>query len=73
MLKKSSEKLRAKFPSTTPSCSMLKIALLDDAFSEVFFNRKQAQWKVNHCGKKKRKGEKGKAKKNFQKLKSLKK
>ena len=34
--KKLSEKLRAKFPATTPGCSMLKIARLDDAFSEVF-------------------------------------
>ena len=31
--------------------------------SQKFFNRKQAQWKVNHCSKKKGKGEKGKAKK----------
>ena len=31
--------------------------------SQKFFNRKQAQWKVNHCRKKKRKGEKRKAKK----------
>ena len=36
MLKKLSEKLRAKFPATTPGCSMLKIARLDDAFLEVF-------------------------------------
>ena len=36
MLKKLSEKLRAKLPATTPGCSMLKIACLDDAFSEVF-------------------------------------
>ena len=36
MLKKLSEKLRAKFPATTPGCSMLKIAHVDDAFSEVF-------------------------------------
>ena len=36
MLKKLSEKLGAKFPATTPGCSMLKITLLDDAFSEVF-------------------------------------
>ena len=42
VLKKLSEKLRAKFPATTPGCFMLKIARLDDAFSEVF-NRKQAQ------------------------------
>ena len=31
MLKKLSEKLRAKFPATTPGCSMLKIPRLDDA------------------------------------------
>ena len=36
MLKKLSEKLRAKFPATTPGCSMLKIARLDDTFSEAF-------------------------------------
>ena len=36
ILKKLSEKLRAKFPATTPGCSMLKIAHLDDAFSEAF-------------------------------------
>ena len=36
MLKKLSEKLRAKFPATTPGCFMLKIARLDDPFSEVF-------------------------------------
>ena len=29
-------KLRAKFPATTPGCSMLKFARLDDAFLEVF-------------------------------------
>ena len=31
--------------------------------SQKFFNGTQAQWKVNHCSKNKRKGEKGKAKK----------
>jgi len=31
MLKKLSEKLGAKFPATTPSCSMLKIGHLDDS------------------------------------------
>ena len=35
----SSEKLGAKFPATTRSYSMVKIASLDDAFSE-FFERK---------------------------------
>ena len=33
MLKKLSEKLGAKFPATTPGCSMLKITCLDDALS----------------------------------------
>ena len=36
--------------------------------SQKFFNRKQAQWKVNHCSKNKRKGEKGKAKKKIPKI-----
>ena len=36
MLKKMSEKLGAKFPVTTPGCSKVKIARLDDAFLEVF-------------------------------------
>ena len=34
--KVASEKLRAKFPATTPGCSMLKFVRLDDAFLEVF-------------------------------------
>ena len=36
MLKKLSEKLTAKFPATTPDCSMVKISCPDDAFLEVF-------------------------------------
>jgi len=36
MLKKLSEKLRVKFPATTHGYSMVKIARLDDAFSEYF-------------------------------------
>ena len=36
MLKKMSEKLGAKFPATTPGCSMVKIVCLDDTFLEVF-------------------------------------
>ena len=36
MLRDLSEKLRAKFPATTPGYSMAKNAHLDDAFSEVF-------------------------------------
>ena len=45
---------------------MLKFARLDDAFLEVFY-RKQAQEKVNHCSKKKTKGEKRKAKNKISK------
>ena len=36
MPKKLSEKLRAKSPASTPACSMLKSARLNDAFLEVF-------------------------------------
>ena len=36
MLQKLSEKLRAKFPATSRSYSMVKIAGLDDVFLEVF-------------------------------------
>ena len=36
MLKKLGEKLRAKFHMTTHGCPMVKIACLDDAFSELF-------------------------------------
>ena len=36
MLKKLSKKLGAKFPATTRSYSMVKIARLDGAFLEVF-------------------------------------
>ena len=36
MLRNLSEKLRAKFPVTTLSYSVVKIACLDDAFSEIF-------------------------------------
>ena len=36
MLRNLNEKLAAEFPATTISYSMLKIARLDDAFSEFF-------------------------------------
>jgi len=36
MLKKLSEKLGAKFPATTPGCSIVKFARFDDAFLKVF-------------------------------------
>ena len=56
MPKKSGEKLTAKFPATTWSYSMVKIACVSVAFGEVSFICKQAQEKVNHCSKNKRKG-----------------
>jgi len=36
VLKKLIEKLRARFPATTPGCSIVKIARLNDAFLKVF-------------------------------------
>ena len=42
MLKKVSEKLRAKFPAAIRGDSMVNIAHIDDAFLEDF-NYKQAQ------------------------------
>ena len=36
MLKTLSEKLRAKFPATTPGYSIVRIVRLDDAFLEFF-------------------------------------
>ena len=56
MLKKLSEKLREKFPATTPGCFMLKVAHLDDAFSEVFWP--QASPVEGQSLQQKRKGEK---------------
>ena len=37
MLKKLSEKFGAKFPATTPGCSMLKVTRLNDTFSDLSF------------------------------------
>ena len=71
MLKKLSEKLGAKFPATTPGCSMLKFAQLDDAFSEVFLTASKPSRRSITAAKKKKKGEKGKAKKNSKNRKAL--
>ena len=32
-----SEKLRPKFPATTPSCSIVKIGRLDDSSLDIFY------------------------------------
>ena len=71
MLKKLSEKLGAKLPATTPEYSMLKITGLDDAFSEVFLTASKPSRRSITAAKKKRKGEKGKAKKNSKNRKAL--
>ena len=71
MLKKLSEKVGAKFPATTHGYSMV-ICPSQRRFLGSFFNCKQAQQKANHCSKKKRKGEKGKAKKKMSKIEKLK-
>ena len=71
MLKKWSEKLRSKFAATTPDCSMVKVARLDDAFVEVLLpqaNPVEGQ-SLQQKGRKRRKR---KGQKIFQKSKGLK-
>ena len=46
MLKKMSEKLRAKFLASTPGCSMVKIGCLKDALLGVFFNHKPSRTSI---------------------------
>ena len=47
MLKKLSEKHRAKFPATTHGYSMVKFARLDDAFLEVLLTAsKPNRWPI---------------------------
>ena len=62
MLKKLSEKLRAKFPATTPGCSMVIIDRLDDSFLEVFLTASKPSKSSILAAK--RKEDKGKRKKN---------
>ena len=63
MLKKMSDKVRAKFPATTPSFSMVKIGCLNDSFLEVFLTSSKPSRKSitaakskDTCNEKKRKG-----------------
>ena len=69
MFEKLSEKLGAKFPATTPGCSILKIARLDDAFSEVFLTASKPSRRpitaAKRREKEKKKGEKKKNTQNF--------
>ena len=71
MLKMLSEKLRAKFPATTPGCPMLKIACLDDAFLEIFLTASKTSRRSITAAKRKEKEKKGRQNK-LQKSKSLK-
>ena len=71
MPKKLSEKLGAKSPATTPACSLLKTARLNDAFLEVFLTVSKPSRRPIIAAKPKEK-EKGKGEKKFQKSKSLK-
>ena len=66
MLKKKKKKLGAKFPATTPGCSMFKIPRLDDAFLEASPVEGQS---LQQKEKERRKRKGGK---KFQKSKSLK-
>ena len=63
MLKKLSEKLRAKFPATTPGCPMLKIACLDDAFLEIFLTASKTSRRSITAAKRKEKEKKERQKK----------
>ena len=70
MFKTLSEKLGAKFPATTRGYSMVQNTRLNDAFLEVF--QLQASPGRRSITAAKRKREKGQAKKEFKKSKSLK-
>ena len=59
-------------PITTPGCSMLKITRLDDAFSEVFLTTSKPSRRSITAAETREKEKKGRAKKKFQKSKSLK-
>ena len=67
MLKKLSEKPRAKFPATTHGYSMVKFACLNDTFLDVFLTASKSSRRPITAAKK-RKGEKGKAKKKNSKI-----
>ena len=73
ILQKLSEKLRAKFPATTRSYSMVKIARLDDAFLEVFkLQASPVKGQSLHSKEKKRRKRKGENRiKKIEKLKDV--
>jgi len=65
MLKKLSEKLRAKFPATTPGCSIVKLACLDDTSLEVFLTESKPSRRSITSAKRKEKEKKERRKKIF--------
>ena len=65
MLKKWNENLRPKFAATTPGCSMVKIARLDDAFLEVFLTAGKPSRRSITAAKRKEKEKKERPKKKF--------
>ena len=71
MLKKLSEKLRAKFPATTSSYSMVKIVHINNAFLEVFLCASKPSGRSIIAAKRTEK-EKKRGEKKIQKSKSLK-
>ena len=71
MLKKLSEKLRAKFSATTRGYSIARITRLDDAFSECF-ELEASPVEGQSLQQKEKKGERGKAKKKSKRIEKLK-
>jgi len=70
MLKTLSEKLRAKFPATTPWRSIVKFARLDGALLKVFFTTSKPSRRPITAAQRKEKEKKERRKKNYQKAKS---
>ena len=64
MLKMLSEKLGPKFPATTPGCSMVKIARLDDVFFRSFLTASKPSRRSITVAKRKEKEKKERRKKN---------
>ena len=71
LIKRMSEKLRAKFPATTHGYSMVKIGHLDDTFSEVSLTTSKPSRRSITVAKRKEKEKKERGGK-FQKSKSQK-
>ena len=70
VLKKLSEKLRAKFPATTHGYSVVKFARLVEAFLEVFLTASKPSRRPITAAKRKEKGKKGREKKKSKRRRS---